>query len=239
MANDYHRARYYHPGLRRFLNQDDLLGGIGLIAGLNRFSYADANPIAVIDPFGLSGTLTVYSSGTKGLGEHSWISYTPDKSETTTTYGTWGNHPGGRANGVQENLEAGRSADATRTQHLDDAAEGRLFKEIQDYKVKGEDAWQYGAPCSSFAANTWNKTTGENLNPYCWIAVSNPTSLTKSITEANGGLPHAVVEGRKGKSSCEDSSSNSSGSSSNSSSGSSANSSTTPLANLLHSSGSL
>jgi RHS repeat-associated protein len=49
----YHRARYYHPGLRRFLNQDTVLGSIGVSASMNRFAYANGNPISGIDPFGM------------------------------------------------------------------------------------------------------------------------------------------------------------------------------------------
>jgi RHS repeat-associated protein len=49
----YQRARYYHPGLRRFLNQDMLLGSIEAPLGLNRFSYTNGNPVSSIDPFGL------------------------------------------------------------------------------------------------------------------------------------------------------------------------------------------
>jgi RHS repeat-associated protein len=50
----YHRARYYHPGLRRFLNQDTVLGDIGGSASLNRFAYANGCPVSLIDPFGLA-----------------------------------------------------------------------------------------------------------------------------------------------------------------------------------------
>jgi RHS repeat-associated protein len=50
----YHRARYYHPALRRFLNQDVVLGWIGSPGSLNRFAYANGNPVSFIDPFGLA-----------------------------------------------------------------------------------------------------------------------------------------------------------------------------------------
>lgn len=49
----YHRARYYHPQLRRFLNQDTVLGAIGTHAGMNRFAYANGQPVTGIDPLGL------------------------------------------------------------------------------------------------------------------------------------------------------------------------------------------
>jgi RHS repeat-associated protein len=50
----YHRARYYHPQLRRFLNQDTVLGSITTSASLNRFAYGNGNPVTAIDPFGLA-----------------------------------------------------------------------------------------------------------------------------------------------------------------------------------------
>jgi len=48
------RARYYSPELKRFLNQDILLGNISEPLTLNRFAYANGDPINNIDPFGLS-----------------------------------------------------------------------------------------------------------------------------------------------------------------------------------------
>lgn len=49
----FHRARYYHPQLRRFLNQDSVVGELKNSPSLNRFAYANGNPISLIDPFGL------------------------------------------------------------------------------------------------------------------------------------------------------------------------------------------
>jgi len=47
----YYRARYYSPGLRRFISQDP----IRLAGGINFFAYVRNNPIHFIDPFGLNG----------------------------------------------------------------------------------------------------------------------------------------------------------------------------------------
>ncbi len=44
------RARFYNPGLRRFVSQDP----IWFAGGLNWYAYANGNPISLIDPFGLS-----------------------------------------------------------------------------------------------------------------------------------------------------------------------------------------
>lgn len=43
---------YYNPTLRRFINQDTVLGAITTPASMNRFAYANGNPVSGIDPFG-------------------------------------------------------------------------------------------------------------------------------------------------------------------------------------------
>src|SRR3989442_418705 len=46
----YYRARYYHPGLARFISEDP----IGFSAGsVNLYSYVLNNPLLLIDPLGL------------------------------------------------------------------------------------------------------------------------------------------------------------------------------------------
>lgn len=62
------RARYYHPALRRFLNQDTVLGSIGSSASLNRFAYANGNPVSLIDPFGLMAGDAPNSTATTSTG---------------------------------------------------------------------------------------------------------------------------------------------------------------------------
>jgi RHS repeat-associated protein len=151
--------RAYAPALGQWLSRDPL----GESAGLNLYAYVGNNPINWFDPLGLSGTLTIHSSGDGGISGHSWISYTPDGGQTTT-YGTWGNNPTGAGNGLFENLESGRTGDASRTMHIDDAGESALMDRIQDYRNMGQDAWQYGNPCSGFARDAWQKGTGEDLN---------------------------------------------------------------------------
>jgi RHS repeat-associated protein len=44
----YYRARYYSPGLQRFISEDP----IGLLGGLNLYAYVGNNPINSIDPEG-------------------------------------------------------------------------------------------------------------------------------------------------------------------------------------------
>lgn len=135
----------------------------------------------------MAGTLTIHSSGDGLIDGHSWIEYTPDGG-TATTYGTWGNDPRGLGNGLHENLETGRTPDATRTIRIDDAGEARLMATIDQYRSAGEDGWGYLSPCSTFAADAWESATGETLGHRTGL-ISNPSTLKDSIEEANGGTP--------------------------------------------------
>ncbi len=49
----YMRARFYSPEIRRFVNQDVLLGSIGDGQSLNRFAFVTGRPVSFVDPFGL------------------------------------------------------------------------------------------------------------------------------------------------------------------------------------------
>ena len=48
----YMRARYYSPAMRRFINADIVAGQISNAVTLNRFAYANGNPVILIDPLG-------------------------------------------------------------------------------------------------------------------------------------------------------------------------------------------
>lgn len=50
----YMRARYYSPEMKRFINADLVAGAISDAITLNRFAYANGNPVSFVDPFGLS-----------------------------------------------------------------------------------------------------------------------------------------------------------------------------------------
>lgn len=62
----YMRARYYSPAMRRFVNADIIAGEISNAITLNRYAYANGNPVSNIDPFGLAaeerGTTLVYNN---------------------------------------------------------------------------------------------------------------------------------------------------------------------------------
>ncbi|HEV7426780.1 MAG TPA: RHS repeat-associated core domain-containing protein [Thermoanaerobaculia bacterium] len=51
---DYMHARYYSPGVGRFLSVDPLIGNVTSPQTLNRFVYARNNPLKYRDPFGLA-----------------------------------------------------------------------------------------------------------------------------------------------------------------------------------------
>ncbi|MCP4713111.1 MAG: RHS repeat protein, partial [Planctomycetes bacterium] len=55
----YMRARFYNTDLRRFVNQDVLLGGVAEGQTLNRYAYVTGDPVRFIDPFGLWKTKKV------------------------------------------------------------------------------------------------------------------------------------------------------------------------------------
>jgi RHS repeat-associated protein len=66
----YMRARYYNPQIKRFINQDVLLGNISEGQSLNRFAYVNGQPVDKVDPFGLSpgdGAYEIESSKSKSL----------------------------------------------------------------------------------------------------------------------------------------------------------------------------
>ena len=50
----YMRARYYSPEMKRFVNADIVAGQISTAVTLNRFAYANGNPVSLVDPLGLS-----------------------------------------------------------------------------------------------------------------------------------------------------------------------------------------
>ena len=50
----YMRARYYSPEMKRFVNADIVAGKLSNAITLNRFAYANGNPVSFVDPFGLS-----------------------------------------------------------------------------------------------------------------------------------------------------------------------------------------
>jgi RHS repeat-associated protein len=50
----YMRARYYDAEIRRFVNQDPLLGMVADGQSLNRYAYVTGEPVRYVDPLGLN-----------------------------------------------------------------------------------------------------------------------------------------------------------------------------------------
>jgi RHS repeat-associated protein len=218
----YMRARYYMPEIGRFLSRDRVWGTTIQSQFLNLFAYTQNNPINLIDPDGLeSGTLTIFSTGEpRFLNQgHSLLSFT-SVSGDRTTYATWpyGIPTSGKLEiGKEEDKAYDLSSVASRTVWLDD---DNKFKTLTSYyKNLGPYAWTPTYPCSAFAADVWNKTTGENLedvgyfnlnspvaNPFGPIyftllilsqKISNPATLKTSILEKNktfGNITYTKVK---------------------------------------------
>jgi hypothetical protein len=107
--------------------------------------------------------LAIFANGGGLTGGHAWITYTPDSSKVTTSYGTWGNEAVGKGLMINAELNLGMtSADASKSMHLNDAQEAKLFGVIQDYWKRGDDGWLILAPCSAFAQDGVTAEFGGN-----------------------------------------------------------------------------
>ena len=86
----YMRARYYNSSIKRFINQDVLIGSVERSGSLNRYAYVEGNPVSYIDPFGMeretveadgktwykhSSGLFLYIPGDKTLKIHNEIAF--------------------------------------------------------------------------------------------------------------------------------------------------------------------
>jgi len=88
------QARFYSPIYRRFLSEDPA----GFSGGINLYGYVSANPVSLIDPFGL-GEISATGEYFVGIGEV-WRGYGDAGAETVM--GLWGmlSNPIGTAQGL-------------------------------------------------------------------------------------------------------------------------------------------
>jgi RHS repeat-associated protein len=193
--------RDYDPQTGRWTTKDP----VGFVSGdPNVYAYAFGDPINVRDSSGLSGRVTIYSSGGSGssatiVDGHSWIVYTQDGGETHS-YGTYGPFVSA-PRGLNEDWEISHWGDygvrtdalVTRSTWIDDAHEQGLYQVVEKYRKRGETAWTPDDPCSGFAAEAWQAATGEELPDKNSNEQSNPTSLRESIRTKNSGLGARVV----------------------------------------------
>ena len=133
-----------------------------------------------------AGSLTINSdsngaSSSLSTSGHAWLSYTDDEG-TTTTFGTWGNDPGGLGNGLHYNLESGRTSEVSRTVTLTTAQEIQLLGFVKETSERGEDAWGYFDNCAGFAVEGWELITNEDLSG---LLVTTPTILVSNIRKIN------------------------------------------------------
>ncbi|WP_175884245.1 RHS repeat-associated core domain-containing protein [Burkholderia sp. BCC0044] len=110
----YYRARYYHPGISRFVAEDS----IGLAAGANLYAYVSGNPVLFVDPnghwtrqigFSFSYTFPFGLSGTYFAG----VAY--DSEGNIGTY-----YGGGGGVGVGAGVSGGVSAQASNAKTICD-----------------------------------------------------------------------------------------------------------------------
>ena len=65
----YMRARYYSPDMKRFINADVVAGKLSSAITLNRYAYANGNPVSLVDPFGLWSLKSAWNSLTNWVEE--------------------------------------------------------------------------------------------------------------------------------------------------------------------------
>lgn len=68
----YMRARYYNVDIKRFMNQDVIVGSVESSPSLNRYAYVEGNPVNYLDPFGLEKWEGEHDDLHKILGELSY-----------------------------------------------------------------------------------------------------------------------------------------------------------------------
>jgi RHS repeat-associated protein len=196
-------AREYDPRVGRWTGKDPIGFGGG---DINLYTYNLGDPVGYIDPSGLSGMLTIYSSdntssSAPGWDGHAWIVYKPDAG-TAHSFGTFGpmvaaprglNMDWELTNWASYGNRTGAYAVASRTMWIDDAHERALMQVVDRYQRAGELAWTSDNACTGFARESWFAATGERLYDSRGDSYGNPSRLVESITKLNGGIGARVA----------------------------------------------
>ncbi len=85
----YMRERYYSPAMKRFINADVIAGAISNAITLNRFAFANGNPVSFVDPFGLSpfdGIINWFGNKANDIKDWAVDTYNEAKDAIVDTY---------------------------------------------------------------------------------------------------------------------------------------------------------
>ncbi|RFB33046.1 toxin C-terminal domain-containing protein [Brevibacillus sp. VP] len=170
----YMRARYYHPGLKRFLNRDILAGDVTEGQTFNRFAYVNGDPVGFIDPLGLAGLGTDdCPKGNKGTGNDAYGGYYKRKQQRTSDYnnktGKWS--PAKKTTPPNGPYRTDKEADI--------AAEILGYKRVPE-KSHGRAVYSNGKEYIS--PDTPRKTTGSTDNGGVWKKAKSPQDLISKDT---------------------------------------------------------
>ncbi|OQA03668.1 MAG: hypothetical protein BWY69_00306 [Planctomycetes bacterium ADurb.Bin401] len=141
---------------------------------------AEMNSIKVnlIDPWGLA-TLGIHSTGS-----HSWISYTDDDGKTTT-YGLWHKSHSKPVTRVRPDSDVHKNKEphtGTANRYYNNLTK-KQEKKLQE-EINKKQKYRYPTNnCSSYASDTAEKVTGEDVDADSWFGVETPRELMENIKE--------------------------------------------------------
>ena len=205
---DYFGARYYGSALGRFTTPDPKGFSEQTISNpqkWNAYTYVLNNPLILIDPDGMAEYLYIMANVAKSDGVsltagHSNPARYNSDTGATTTYGLWpDSHPDIRNAG----LSNGNGSDI-RTNFADDAPANYPLKygvELTDDQSKALDAevsknvaWTVTCTCATWAAKTFTKVTGEDIQSSELLgATDTPRTVGDSIQQKVKANPNAGV----------------------------------------------